>query len=50
MCRYHAHQHPCGHLRTIFAEFCPPAELAQRPCGHGEIWATVELELECYTC
>ncbi|CAK3954290.1 Hypothetical predicted protein [Lecanosticta acicola] len=56
MCKYYAHSHPCGHVRTVFAAFCPPAALLQKPCGgggnhkQGDIWATVQMDRECAHC
>lgn len=50
MCKYYAHSHPCGHVRTVFAAFCPQAALVQKPCGKGDIWATVKMEKECTHC
>jgi hypothetical protein len=50
MCKFYAHTHPCGHTKTIFAAFCRPAALVQRPCNGGEIWATVKMEAECASC
>jgi hypothetical protein len=50
MCKYYAHSHPCGHVKTIFAAFCPKAALVQKTCGKGEIWATVKIEKDCAHC
>ncbi|UJO12695.1 GPI transamidase component GPI16 [Fulvia fulva] len=44
MCKYYAHTHPCGHTKTVFAAFCPQSALIQKPCGRGEIWATVKMD------
>lgn len=48
--RYYAHTHPCGHTKTVFAAYCPSAALMQKPCGRGEIWATVKMEAACSQC
>ncbi|KAF2767933.1 hypothetical protein EJ03DRAFT_328662 [Teratosphaeria nubilosa] len=50
MCKYYAHTHPCGHTKTVFAAFCSTAALVQKPCGQGDIWATVKLEVNCAHC
>jgi len=50
MCKYYAHSHPCGHVKTVFAAFCSSAALVQKPCGRGDIWATVKVEKECQLC
>jgi len=50
MCKYYAHTHPCGHTKTVFAAFCPSAALVQRPCGAGDIWATVKMDADCAQC
>ncbi|EGP91873.1 uncharacterized protein MYCGRDRAFT_29712, partial [Zymoseptoria tritici IPO323] len=50
MCKYYAHHHPCGHIKTVFAAFCPPGALVQKQCGKGEIWATVKIEKDCARC
>ncbi|EME88887.1 uncharacterized protein MYCFIDRAFT_149462 [Pseudocercospora fijiensis CIRAD86] len=50
MCKYYAHSHPCGHVKTVFAAFCPQAALVQKPCGRGDIWATVKMEKDCTHC
>ncbi|TKA57589.1 hypothetical protein B0A49_12716 [Cryomyces minteri] len=49
MCKYYAHTHPCGHT-PVFAAFCAPAALVQRPCGHGEIWHSLRVEDDCPGC
>jgi hypothetical protein len=50
MCKYYAHSHPCGHVKTVFATFCPQAALIQKACRGGDIWATVKMEQECGHC
>ncbi|GAB1728263.1 hypothetical protein NU195Hw_g3188t1 [Hortaea werneckii] len=50
MCKYYAHTHPCGHTKTVFAAHCSSAALMQKPCGRGEIWATVKMEAACTLC
>lgn len=53
MCRYYAHIHPCGHTTTVFAAFCAPAQLIQRPCpggSGGEIWQSLRMEHVCSRC
>ncbi|KAK3068225.1 hypothetical protein LTR53_014381, partial [Teratosphaeriaceae sp. CCFEE 6253] len=47
---FYAHTHRCGHTTTVFAAACPASALVQRPCGRGEIWATVKVEAECVLC
>lgn len=36
--------------RTVFAAYCSTAALVQRPCGKGDIWATVKVETNCSYC
>ncbi|KAF2088945.1 hypothetical protein K490DRAFT_18246, partial [Saccharata proteae CBS 121410] len=50
MCRYYAHTYPCGHTSTVFAAYCAPAALSQRPCAGGEIWQTLKMETTCSAC
>lgn len=50
MCRYYAHSHVCGHTNTVFAAYCPPAALKQRPCAGGEIWQTLKMDQVCSIC
>ncbi|KKY24036.1 hypothetical protein UCDDS831_g02691 [Diplodia seriata] len=50
MCRYYAHSHICGHTHTVFAAYCPPAALKQRPCSGGEIWQTLKMDQACVIC
>jgi hypothetical protein len=53
MCRYYAHTHPCGHTTTVFAAYCPPAQLIQTACPGGqggEIWQSLRMEQPCTLC
>lgn len=50
MCRYYAHSHICGHTNTVFAAYCAPAALKQRPCSGGEIWQTLKMDQVCAIC
>ena len=50
MCKHYAHTHPCGHTKTVFARSCVSAALLQKPCGRGEIWASVTMQTNCAEC
>lgn len=50
MCRYYAHTHTCGHTTTVLACQCSSAAITRRPCGKGEICATLKIEEGCAKC
>lgn len=50
MCKYYAHSHQCGHTITVLASQCSSAAITRRPCGKGDICATLKVDETCSKC
>lgn len=50
MCRYYRHIWRCGHIRIVFAKYCPRAGLVQTACEKRDIWQSVNVDEACVDC